>query len=227
MSVNRWWARLAPAMLVAAWAAPAVAQEFIVNERPALPSPTDLTFSLEGVDIGFGNAGSVTSLSVKPLDGLPGFGLDAFSDESLTAEAVATVQAEFYGDIKYTSEAIERATIEESLCGAFDDSQHVEFYNGSGLVPRPFVDTHEPFTIQLQWSESIGLDDPGLNPGTVSGVRWCSGSYIGPLSARRPAARLPPAGGSRAAFLCQLQVPGRWPDERRQNAGAVSDRPTG
>jgi hypothetical protein len=179
MAANRMWARLAPAILAGAWAAPAVAQEFIVSERPALPSPTDLEFSLQGFDIGLGGEGVFTSLSIKPLDGLGGVDPGVFSDERPTAEAVAAVQAEFYGDIKNTSEAIERATIEESICGPFDDSQHVEFYNGSGLVPRPFVDTHEPFTFQLQWSESIGLNDPELNPGTIRGVRWCSGSYIG------------------------------------------------
>lgn len=178
MSVNRCWARLAPAMLVAAWAAPAVAQEFIVSDRPALPHPANLTFSLQGFEFGPEVFGQVTSFGIKPLDGLPGFGLEVLAAEAATGEALAA-QAEFFGDIKNTAEAIERASILESGCGLVDDSQHVEFYNGSGRVPRSFVDTHEPYTIQLQWSELLAFDGAELSPGTVRGVRWCSGSYVG------------------------------------------------
>lgn len=161
-----------------AWINPAIAQEFVVSDRPALPYPTAITFGPEAFDPRFETFGEIASFSIKPLDGLQGFGLEVLAGETPTADALVA-QAEFFGDISHTAESIQRATIEESICGPFDDSQHVELYDGSGRVPRAFVDTYEPTTLQLQWSDRIGSDDPEIIPGNVRGVRWCSGTYIG------------------------------------------------
>ena len=65
---------------------------------------------------------------------------------------------------------------EESQCGAFDDSQDVELYNGNLGVPRAFVDELQPPVGNLRWNANLPLlfDDPG----TVNGVHWCSGTLI-------------------------------------------------
>jgi hypothetical protein len=60
--------------------------------------------------------------------------VEVFADAARTEEALAA-QAEFFGDLMNVSEAIKMASIEESQCGPNDESQHVEFYNGNGLVP--------------------------------------------------------------------------------------------
>jgi hypothetical protein len=64
----------------------------------------------------------------------------------------------------------------ESICGATDDSQPVEKYDGTLGVTQDFVAAHERMVGQLQWQRDLAdiYDDPG----TVAGVRWCTGTLI-------------------------------------------------
>lgn len=64
----------------------------------------------------------------------------------------------------------------ETLCGAIDDSQPVEQYNGALGVPKAFVDAHQSAVGQIQWNSN--LSGIYTNPGNVSGARWCSGTLI-------------------------------------------------
>jgi len=64
----------------------------------------------------------------------------------------------------------------ESQCGATDDSQPVEQYDGSLGVPIGFVNAHQRPVGQLQWNSNLG--DKYNNAGNVSGARWCTGTLI-------------------------------------------------
>ena len=66
----------------------------------------------------------------------------------------------------------------ESQCGATDDSQAVEQYNGTLGVSAAFVAAHERPVGQLQWNDNLAAIY--TNPGNVSGVRWCTGALISP-----------------------------------------------
>ncbi len=58
----------------------------------------------------------------------------------------------------------------ESICGATDDSQPVEQYDGTLDVTRAYVDAHQKQAVQVQWNS--GLGGVFTNPGNVDGVRW-------------------------------------------------------
>lgn len=64
----------------------------------------------------------------------------------------------------------------ETICGAVDDSQPVEQYDGTLGVPRAFVDAHQAAVGQIQWNDNLAA--LYSNPGNVSGARWCSGTMI-------------------------------------------------
>lgn len=64
----------------------------------------------------------------------------------------------------------------ETICGATDDSQAVEQYDGTLGVTVPFVNGHQRPVGQLQWNDNLA--SIYSNPGTVSGVRWCTGTLI-------------------------------------------------
>ncbi len=66
----------------------------------------------------------------------------------------------------------------ESQCGATDDSQPVEQYDGALGVSTGFVNIHQGPVGQIQWNDN--LSDIYDNPGNVSGVRWCTGTLISP-----------------------------------------------
>ena len=68
------------------------------------------------------------------------------------------------------------AALLESQCGAQDDSQPVEQYDGTLGVTQAFVSAHERPVGQLQWNDNLA--DIYDNPGNVSGVRWCTGALI-------------------------------------------------
>jgi len=70
------------------------------------------------------------------------------------------------------------AAILETICGAADDSQPVEQYDGTLGVTRAFVDAHQAPAVQVQWNDNLAA--VFTNPGDVSGVRWGSGTMIGP-----------------------------------------------
>jgi V8-like Glu-specific endopeptidase len=74
---------------------------------------------------------------------------------------------------------IERFAI-ESQCGAKDDTQDVERYDGTLGVTRTFVETYEPPVGQLQWLDDLHVRFTGSGeaPGDVSGARWGSGALI-------------------------------------------------
>ena len=68
----------------------------------------------------------------------------------------------------------------ESICGATDDSQHVESYDGTLGVTVEFVRQYSPPVGQLQWARDLHerFGGPGESPGNVNGVRWGSGGLI-------------------------------------------------
>jgi V8-like Glu-specific endopeptidase len=66
----------------------------------------------------------------------------------------------------------------ESICGAKDDSQAVEVYDGTLGVTKEFVGSHERAVGQIQWNANLATKY--TNAGSVSGVRWCSGTLIAP-----------------------------------------------
>ncbi len=66
----------------------------------------------------------------------------------------------------------------ESICGVADDSQQVELYDGTLGVTAAFVNDHQLPVAQVQWNANLGA--VFTNPGNVSGVRWGSGTMIGP-----------------------------------------------
>ena len=70
----------------------------------------------------------------------------------------------------------------ESICGAVDETQHVELYDGTLGAPRAFVDQYEPPVAQLQWLDDFAERFSGSNdhPGDLSGIRWGSGALVGP-----------------------------------------------
>jgi V8-like Glu-specific endopeptidase len=65
----------------------------------------------------------------------------------------------------------------ESQCGATDDSQAIDRYDGTLGVTTGFVSGLEPAVGQLQWTADLAA--VYTEPGNVSGVRWCSGTLIG------------------------------------------------
>ena len=64
----------------------------------------------------------------------------------------------------------------KSWCGATDDSQPVEMYDGSLGVSRGFVFDHQSAVGQVQWNNNLAAQY--TNPGTVSGARWGTGTLI-------------------------------------------------
>ena len=64
----------------------------------------------------------------------------------------------------------------ETLCGATDDSQPVEQYDGSLGVSRGFVFDHQSPVGQVQWNNNLAANY--TNPGNVSGERWGTGTLI-------------------------------------------------
>ena len=63
----------------------------------------------------------------------------------------------------------------ESICGD-NDSQDVEFYDGSRFVTTEFVNTHQKPVCQIQWNTGLGLKYK--NPGNVNGIPWTTGTLI-------------------------------------------------
>jgi Trypsin len=68
------------------------------------------------------------------------------------------------------------AAILRSQCGATDDSQPVEQYDGTLGVTTAFVDAHQAPVGQIQWNDNLAAIY--TNPGNVSGVRWCTGALV-------------------------------------------------
>lgn len=103
------------------------------------------------------------SSSDRPDDPLfvPRLALDIASLERTTAEGTV---GDDYPDIL------------ETICGAADDSQPVERYNGSLGVPVAFVAAHQSAVCQVQWNDNLA--SIYTNPGDVSGVRWGTGTMI-------------------------------------------------
>src|SRR5262245_56460721 len=64
----------------------------------------------------------------------------------------------------------------ESQCGATDDSQPVEQYNGTLGVTGAFVNAHQAPVGQIQWNNNLAAIY--TNPGNVTGVRWCTGALV-------------------------------------------------
>ena len=83
---------------------------------------------------------------------------------------------EFADFFTESGERIMYSRLLESRCGATDDSQPVEQYDGTLGVSVSFVNTHQGPVGQLQWNNNLA--SLYTNPGNVSGVRWCTGTLI-------------------------------------------------
>jgi V8-like Glu-specific endopeptidase len=70
----------------------------------------------------------------------------------------------------------EYAALIETICGATDDSQPVEQYNGALGVTQAFVAANQRPVGQIQWNDNLATIY--TNPGNVNGARWCSGTLI-------------------------------------------------
>lgn len=68
----------------------------------------------------------------------------------------------------------------EAICGAVDDTQDVERYDGSLGVTRAFVDTFAPPVGQLKWRDDLAarFSGPADSVGDVTGKRWASGGLV-------------------------------------------------
>lgn len=75
-------------------------------------------------------------------------------------------------------ERVPYAEVLRSICGATDDSQEVEQYDGTLGVTVAFVNGHERPVVQVQWNSDLAATF--TNPGDVNGVRWGTGTLIGP-----------------------------------------------
>jgi V8-like Glu-specific endopeptidase len=64
----------------------------------------------------------------------------------------------------------------ETICGALDDSQPVEQYDGTLGVPAAFVAAHQSAVCQVQWNSNLA--SVYTNPGNVSGARWGTGTMV-------------------------------------------------
>jgi len=93
--------------------------------------------------------------------------------EAIRARAQERMHAESRSELS----ADEYSMIIETICGATDDSQPVEQYNGALGVTQAFVAQRQSPVGQIQWNANLGAIF--TNPGNVSGARWCSGTLIG------------------------------------------------
>ena len=68
----------------------------------------------------------------------------------------------------------------QDMCGAKDDSQEVEFYDGKLGVTKAYAKTNAPSTVQLQWNtrQAIAAQLAGYELGNVAGERWCTGTLV-------------------------------------------------
>ena len=64
----------------------------------------------------------------------------------------------------------------ETICGAADDSQPVEQYNGNLGVTKAFVNSHQSCVAQVQWNNNLAAKY--TSPGDVNGVRSGTGTMI-------------------------------------------------
>lgn len=68
------------------------------------------------------------------------------------------------------------ADLLESICGATDDSQPVEQYDGTLGVTAAFVSARQSCVAQVQWNNDLATRYS--SPGNVNGVRWGTGTMI-------------------------------------------------
>ncbi len=74
-------------------------------------------------------------------------------------------------------DATPTATVAESMCG-LDDSQDVELYRGNLGVPIEFVTANQKAVGNLRWNNLNSLEERYDDPGTISSMRWCTGTLI-------------------------------------------------
>jgi len=86
---------------------------------------------------------------------------------------------ENYGDFLEAGiepEEVDYQTLRETICGATDDSQAVEQYDGTLGVTTNFVNAQQRPVGNIHWNDDLAAIY--TNPGDVSGARWCSGTLI-------------------------------------------------
>lgn len=68
----------------------------------------------------------------------------------------------------------------QTVCGATNDLQDVELYDGNLGLSLDYVAANLGSTVQLHWQTDRAIRKAGYFPGTVSGQPWCTGTLIGP-----------------------------------------------
>lgn len=66
----------------------------------------------------------------------------------------------------------------ETICGARNDLQDVETYDGNLGVSKEYVSSNLGSTVQLHWQTDRLIRKAGYTPGTVAGQPWCTGTLI-------------------------------------------------
>lgn len=110
----------------------------------------------------------------RPATDNPGDPLFPIMPKVIAALRARAVEAR--GSEEGLSEQDEYAMLIETICGATDDSQPVEQYNGTLGVTTAFVNQHQRSVGQIQWNSDLATKY--TNPGNVNGARWCSGTLI-------------------------------------------------
>jgi Trypsin-like peptidase domain len=203
-------------LLVACQAVPAAAQQYVFDERPALPKPNSLQLEIPSFESGAmvkadnsGDLGIVAQLGndtfqfeIQQFETKAGFPSD--SGDEFRAKELDRLQFQesVFSSVVTIARAVAASSIEETICGPRDDSRHVELYDGSGLVTKQFVAANEPSTLQLKWLNSAEQIDSAIRMGSVADVRWCSASYVGDdLILTAGHCFTPDADGSRTGFI--------------------------
>jgi len=108
----------------------------------------------------------------------PMIGLEA---PSKSVDELAQKHEQLALEVELLEARVSRAAF-ESICGAKDESQDVELYDGSLGVTIDFVRNFSPPVGQLQWLNNLKdiFKGPQNSPGDVNNARWGSGALIGP-----------------------------------------------
>lgn len=113
-------------------------------------------------------------MSRKESRNVEDIGLFALRPEQI-AEALQKVMSKASAEER-TGAPDEYRAIIESICGATDDSQPVEQYDGTLGVTTDFVAANQEAVCQVQWKSDLG--SVYSDPGNVSDLRWGTGTMI-------------------------------------------------
>ena len=68
----------------------------------------------------------------------------------------------------------------QALCGTQEQFIHVEKYDGSRGVEKPYAIDNAPSTVLFRWKSAKKIQDalPGFSAGNVADQNWCTGTLI-------------------------------------------------